>query len=735
MRISLFEGLGDNVPKHRQCTWSDLVESCAEHERRDTREGPLWCPAEYRRGGKRNDEDVERIWLYVADLDDVPEAELSALIDKLDGLRWLLYSTYKHGLKPGTCRARIVLDLSRPALPEEWPTIWGTITALLGVREQDETCKNPSRFYFTPSARLPTEADPAPVLFDHRDGTPLDVDEVLATATEVRASVRRSPVKRKGKNPKAGRFAGLKDAGKRTVGVGGRNARLTSEAGKLRALGLGEAAMLERLRELNLEICDPPLLDDEIAAIAGSIANYEPKRRYPLTEIGNGERVHDRFGERYRWVRLWNRFIVWNERRWSVEGADVAMERFAKNVVRTEIAVEAATCEDPDQKKLLGAWVKHSSKASTIRATVSLAKSEQAAVSHTVFDRDRFVLNCPNGTLDLTTLDLKQHDPRDLLTQMTGTPWVPGASEGSEWERFVLEVSGGEVELAEYLRRLAGYCATGDTSEHALFFLYGLGANGKSVFIRTLMAALGEYARAGAPNLLLANKNGNDRHPTEVASLWKRRLVSVQEVEEGRAWNESLVKQLTGSDVLSTRRMNEDFWDLEATHKLLVTGNSKPVVRESSDGIWRRLKLVPFEVSFRGREDRDLQERLLANLPAVLDWCVRGAVEWQEIGLAEPQCVLAATEEYRREQDDVGYWLEECCDVHPNAECSRQAATSSYATWSDAQGEKFPLTPRRLASKLRERGMTDKSVGSRGLRGWLGFAPRKGDHLRLVRPG
>ncbi|GAF95960.1 unnamed protein product, partial [marine sediment metagenome] len=239
-------------------------------------------------------------------------------------------------------------------------------------------------------------------------------------------------------------------------------------------------------------------------------------------------------------------------------------------------------------------------------------------------DADPMLLNMANGTLDLRTGKLREHSSLDMLTQLSGTEWDEKAG-CPRWLQFLDEVFAGDQELIDYIQAAVGYSLTGSVEEHALFFCYGGGCNGKSTFLSVLQDMLGEYGHAGASGLLQQRGMGR-AHPTEQAMLHNKRLVVCQELEEGLPWAESVVKHLTGGDAIATRRMREDFWTMKPTHKLWVAGNAKPVVKEATDGIWRRMKLVPFTVSFEGREDTQLERELRKELAGILTWAVEGAM-------------------------------------------------------------------------------------------------------------
>jgi putative DNA primase/helicase len=351
---------------------------------------------------------------------------------------------------------------------------------------------------------------------------------------------------------------------------------------------------------------------------------------------------------------------------------------------------------------------------------VSLARHETTvAVSHEQLDADRMLLNVPNGTIDLRTGKVRVHRRKDLITKLAPVPFEP-AAECPLWLAFLDRVMGGNAELIEYLQRIIGYSLTGEIREHVLAFFYGQGANGKSTFLTAIHEMLGDYA-SPAPRGLLFRSRG-ERHPTELASLHGRRFVTCSEVEEGQTFDEALTKDLTGGDPIECRRMREDFWSFQPTHKLTLAGNHKPTVRGDDEGIWRRMRLVPWTVTIPEAErDMRLTEKLRAELPGILAWAVRGCLAWQERGLDAPAAVREATAEYRQENDALGEFFRLSVVFEAGATIARKDLREAYETFCRESGCE-PFGAKRFAGRLRERGVGETNV-RRGMKfadGWRG---------------
>jgi putative DNA primase/helicase len=324
------------------------------------------------------------------------------------------------------------------------------------------------------------------------------------------------------------------------------------------------------------------------------------------------------------------------------------------------------------------------------------------------------LLNVRNGTLDLRTGRLCGHRRENLITKLAPVLYDP-AARCPLWERFLHRVMGGNVGLTSYLQRVVGYGLTGDVSEQALWFLFGTGANGKSTFLATILAMLGDYAMQSVSELLMAK--ANESHPTERADLFGKRLVATIETEEGKRMAESLMKQMTGGDRIRARKMRQDFFEFLPSHKILLAANHKPNVHGTDHAVWRRIKLVPFTVTIREEEkDKTLSDKLKAELPGILAWAVRGCLAWQREGLRDPEEVRKATAEYRAEQDTVADFLASCCNILPEGRIKAALLYDAYVEWS---GDRL-TTSKAFAERLRAMGY-DTKRGHGGAYFWHGI--------------
>jgi putative DNA primase/helicase len=515
---------------------------------------------------------------------------------------------------------------------------------------------------------------------------------------------------------------------------GGRNKTLASLAGSMRRRGAGEAAILAALQVTNAERCIPPLEADEVAKIAASVLRYEPAsdsvhvsfngrgapqppQGFNPTDLGNAERFVAHHGEDVRYCYQWRKWLVWTGARWERDEAG-RVHRLAKETVRS-IYREASDEEDEDRRKALAKHARASESETRIRAMVELAKSEIPA-SPDQFDADPCLLNTSTGTIDLRTGALREHRREDLITKLAPVEYDPAAA-APTWETFLKRVLPGE-ELRGFVRRAAGYSATGNTSEQCMFIHHGPGANGKSTFQETISAALGDYAMRTPTETLLVKRPGGV--PNDVARLKGARFVTASETEEGRRLAESLVKDLTGQDTISARFMWAEWFDFKPTHALHLSTNHKPEIRGTDAAIWRRIRLMPWAVTIPPAEqDRELPEKLRAELPGVLAWIVRGCLEWQREGLRAPEEVRQATRAYRAEMDVLAAFLADCCLRGEDEEAFAGELWGAWKRWCEETGEQAG-SQKRFGGRLAERGFLNHRDSKTGRKVWSGLSLR-----------
>jgi putative DNA primase/helicase len=407
-------------------------------------------------------------------------------------------------------------------------------------------------------------------------------------------------------------------------------------------------------------------------------------QKFNLTDVGNAKRfVHQHSGKiRYCWS--WGQWLVWDGARWAIDqvgATELLAKRTAKSIFR-----EAENESDHDRCRQLSVWAVKSECGKQLHAMQRWAQSEPGIpVMPSELDNDPWLLNLPNGTLDLQKGILRRHEQLDFITKLCPTEYDPSAT-CPKWQAFIDRIFEGKPILIGFVQRLLGYCLTGSVQEQVMPIFWGSGANGKSTLLETMLAVLGsDYATSGADELLLVKRK--DTHPTVVADLFGKRLIVASESDENARLNEGLVKRLTGGDQMKARKMRQDNFEFSPTHKIFLLTNHRPQIRGTDDAIWRRLRLVPFSVTIPERErDLGLLDKLKSEASGILAWCVQGCLAWRRDGLGNVPDVQTATAEYREGQDLIGQWLTERCLQGSGFKAKSSQLYESYKGWSREGG-------------------------------------------------
>jgi len=432
-----------------------------------------------------------------------------------------------------------------------------------------------------------------------------------------------------------------------------------------------------------------------------------------FTDLGNARRFAETFRDnlRYHPGVGWHE---WNGQRWYADG-DCATGH-AKQILLDQLTslAEAENGFDVDEIR----HIISSASAGKISAVVELAQSEPAIrmPREVLFDTNPWLLNCPNGTLNLRTGKLRKHRPGDLLSKMTGAEYVVGAV-CPRWCKFMLEVFNKDVELVGYVQRVLGYTLTGDTSEQCFFLLYGTGRNGKSTLLEVVRAVLGDYAVRASFRTFL-QKVGDAGSTGDLARLAGARFVSAIEAPVGQRLDEALVKELVGGDKIAARFLYKDYFEYHPVLKLFLAANHLPEIYESTEAMWRRIRQIPFVVRF-GEEacNPRLKEELLEERDGVLAWMVEGCRLWQREGLGKSYIVERATARYKADQDILADWLRACCVLESGGKETTRDLYSVYKAWATACGYST-VSARVFGRKLEEKGVVFAWVdGQRGRRG------------------
>lgn len=425
-----------------------------------------------------------------------------------------------------------------------------------------------------------------------------------------------------------------------------------------------------------------------------------------FTDAGNALRFVDLHGEATRYAPEWRKFLLWDNTRWRRDEAEQVIQ-MALEVARSMFR-QAAKCEDADRRKAIGGAALALESSKRLEAMLRIARTyPDIAITVTNLDAHPFFLGVADGVLDLKTGKRIEPMPEWLMTKQSPVTF-DAAARCPAFEKFLLEIMNGHDELVAYLQRVIGYLLTGDCREQAFFIWHGIGANGKSTLLVVLQSLLGEYATTSRMETWTNQKRNAGGPSEDVARLHGIRMVCAVESEEDQRLAESLIKELTGQDKVAARRLYENSFEFVPQFKLILVCNHRPIVRGDDPAIWRRLRLIPFERTFSpDQQEKGLIERLKSELPGILNWAIQGCLEWQRTGLAEPEIVNRATNQYRADSDLLREFIAECCETGEKHSAPTMRLYSAFRQWADDRGHR-PMTMTTFSRKLQDRGFEKK---------------------------
>ena len=453
-----------------------------------------------------------------------------------------------------------------------------------------------------------------------------------------------------------------------------------------------------------------PLPGAQAVDVLGQMGALPAPGTVPLNEDDVAENFATVYRDMLRFDHTVGRWHVWNGMKWVQNKTEIGFD-FARKFCRKNRAGKRQMAT----KKAAEA-VEHMSR-----------RDQRLAVTSEVWNRDPMLLGTPGGTVDLQTGKLLPADPCSFISKNTSVgPAAPG-SPCPTFMKFLAEITGDDQDFQRFLRRWAGYCLTGRTDEQALLFIYGTGGNGKGALVGAMTEILGDYAKTAPMETFLASRH--HRHPTELAMLDGARLVTASELEANQAWCQSRINLLTGEDPITARYMHRDFFTFGPQFKLMFIGNHKPKLASVNEAARRCFNIVPFLYK-PPVLDKSLKIKLREEYPAILRWMIDGCLDWQNHGLVRPKTVTATTDEYFSDQDLVGQWITECCDVGPGKFAMAPALYTSWTEYALANGE-APGTSTSFGSLLTERGYAKKKSGTTK---YLGIQPKSMNSLNSVSP-
>ena len=442
----------------------------------------------------------------------------------------------------------------------------------------------------------------------------------------------------------------------------------------------------------------------------------------PLTECGNALRMLDLFGDQVRYVSEIAGWLVWRNGAWvwDKDGADV---RTLAACLSRFIYAEGGSFKADDAMRF-AAWGRASQSERVVRAVVSLLSDQPGIrLSLARIDADPMLIgiNQARSVIDLRTGIVRTARVDDFVTKSLCVEHVGDATKATRWEAFLEQVFDADRELINWMKRWCGYVLTGSTAEQFLLFCYGVGANGKSVLMEILRHVMADYARAVPIETLSVTKRQAGGASPDLAALIGCRLAASSETEDGAALAESLVKSLVSGDTMSARPLYGQPVQFQPEFKLMISGNHRPIIRGNDHGIWRRMRLVPFDRTFAPKErDPHLLSKLKDEAPHILAWMIDGCLEWQRRGLADmPRVVAEQTAAYQEEQDVIGRFLCECTTRDPSRNTTGPELYDVYRQWASRNGL-APASTITFGRRMSERDF--KSKRSNGKTVWFGIA-------------
>jgi putative DNA primase/helicase len=429
------------------------------------------------------------------------------------------------------------------------------------------------------------------------------------------------------------------------------------------------------------------------------IRDNKTEIKYERNDWGNAKRLADHCGKDMRFCAEEKAWYAWNGKRWESE-ADALniIRRKAIDVVKMMLD-ETEKIDSEDERKKALQHATSSGNASKITSMIKVAElCDGVPIAADRLDSGKLLLNCANGTLDLSACELKTHDKDDFITKIIATEYDHEAK-CERWESILNDIFGGNESLIKYFQRVIGYSLTGLTSEQCFFILHGNGNNGKTTLMKTIANLMGDLAKQAPPKAFMKKRNDNGAG-YDIAILKGARLVQAVETEHGQELAENLIKSVTGGDQISSRDLYKSFTAMNPTFKIFILTNHLPVIKGTDDGIWRRVRLVPFNNSIPAdKVDKNLINELKGEYAGILAWAVEGCRQWQSGGLQEPAEVLEATAHYHAVQDPIGEFIKQKCKLGDNL---KERSTVLMKAYNDFSGES--LSTKAFVPQLISRG-------------------------------
>lgn len=441
-----------------------------------------------------------------------------------------------------------------------------------------------------------------------------------------------------------------------------------------------------------------------LSVVSGNTAQEVEAEQLPveMSEDALADHFAAEHGKDWRYVSRWGRWFKWGGDVWREDETEEVFH-LARDICRAAVYWPEAASLTPDGRR------KIARKATAGNVRDMAGSDRRIAATTDQWDRDPFLLGVPGGVVDLKTGELLIGEPDQYITKKCSVR--PEAGPHPLFDMVLARACADDPDMQPYLMRFFGYILTGDVREECFLFLHGPGGSGKGTLVKCVADILGDYAKTISMEALVESKT--QRHPQELAKLDRARFVYASETEEGRRWNESLIKWLTGRDKITAHFMRENDFEFYPQFKLLIYGNHIPHLKSVGEEMRRRVHLIEYAGSI-AEEDRDteLKDRLVAEYPAILHTLISGCIEWQDMGLGKPERVSAATSSYLESEDTLGIWLEDNIMRDPHAKTQSGDVYRDFKRWAESAGE-YVMSQKRFVQTMRQRGFDTKRVGGK----------------------
>ncbi len=463
------------------------------------------------------------------------------------------------------------------------------------------------------------------------------------------------------------------------------------------------ALTLKRAAESCAEYYNPHADDGYVISIRKSSETVKAKvsgKYYSFDDTGNAQRLYDAFGEELRYSYVEKKWLYYRDGKWHYD--NIGWHRRLADAATVLMEQELTLYQDdPDMER---SFQKHLKKSRSFAGKTNMLREAEhyAPILPSMLDSNKTVIGCKNGIVNLRSGQLTTHNREAFLTKQASASYDPNAPVPELWLRFLHDIFGGDEALIRYVQKCVGYSLTGTTSEQCAFFLYGTGRNGKSTFLEIIRSIMGDYATNIQPQTIMINPKSGNAPTSDIARLKGSRLVTSVEPNEGMRLDEGLLKQLTGDDVVTARKMFSEEFEFKPEFKLWMATNHKPTIRGTDTGIWRRIHLIPFEVQIpEDRVDRHLKYKLAKETDSIFRWAVEGCLLWQREGLTMPKQVMDAVREYRHEMDVISAFMDANCEIDSGSVKASQLY-AVYAKWAEENNE-YKMSNTKFGAEMAKR--------------------------------